>query len=214
MSVNGHPIPFNMKIGEAGEAFFVFETDEDVPADLITSPILHPTRPNEEKESRVHADVEFLTDRFGAKTERDAEDEVLKATDDGHVQEETQEPEFLDLNALPSPPPQADGDATSRSTGKVTSPSSTPSLKKRPSRLSLSKASQALPSPPISPSRPSSATPSTFLTRTGTKTDSPTAGTPEHRVDQALKNFHGDIHVPEVEYRDGEFISTAVIQWH
>lgn len=41
--VNGNPIPFNMKIGEAGEAFFVFETDEDVPADLITSPILQPT---------------------------------------------------------------------------------------------------------------------------------------------------------------------------
>ena len=41
--VNGNPIPFNMKIGEAGEAFFVFETDDDVPADLITSPILQPT---------------------------------------------------------------------------------------------------------------------------------------------------------------------------
>ena len=41
--VNGNPIPFNMKIGEAGEAFFVFETDDDVPADLITSPIIQPT---------------------------------------------------------------------------------------------------------------------------------------------------------------------------
>lgn len=45
--VNGNPIPFNMKIGEAGEAFFVFETDDDVPADLITSPILHPTIPDD-----------------------------------------------------------------------------------------------------------------------------------------------------------------------
>ena len=40
--VNGNPIPFNMKIGEAGEAFFVFETDDDVPEDLITSPLLQP----------------------------------------------------------------------------------------------------------------------------------------------------------------------------
>ena len=45
--VNGNPIPFNMKIGEAGEAFFVFETDDDVPADLITSPILQPTIPDD-----------------------------------------------------------------------------------------------------------------------------------------------------------------------
>jgi phosphatidate phosphatase LPIN len=36
-----------MKIGEAGEAFFVFETDDEVPADLITSPLLQPTRPDE-----------------------------------------------------------------------------------------------------------------------------------------------------------------------
>ena len=41
--MNGHPIPFDMKIGDAGEAFFVFETDEDVPDELITSPLLQPT---------------------------------------------------------------------------------------------------------------------------------------------------------------------------
>lgn len=32
-----------MKIGDAGEAFFVFETDEDVPEELITSPLLQAT---------------------------------------------------------------------------------------------------------------------------------------------------------------------------
>lgn len=41
--MNGHPIPFDMKIGDAGEAFFVFETEEDVPDELITSPLLQPT---------------------------------------------------------------------------------------------------------------------------------------------------------------------------
>ena len=32
-----------MKIGEAGEAFFVFETEEDVSEDFLTSPITSPT---------------------------------------------------------------------------------------------------------------------------------------------------------------------------
>ncbi|KAJ8086959.1 lipin Ned1 [Marasmius tenuissimus] len=43
VSVNGRPIPFDMKIGEAGEAFFIFETDDDVPDDLVTSPLLKAT---------------------------------------------------------------------------------------------------------------------------------------------------------------------------
>lgn len=42
--VNGESIPFNMKIGEAGEAFFVLETDEDVPDELLTSPLLEATK--------------------------------------------------------------------------------------------------------------------------------------------------------------------------
>ncbi|KAF9232786.1 LNS2-domain-containing protein [Melanogaster broomeanus] len=48
--VNGTLIPFNMKIGDAGEAFFVFETEEDIPEDLVTSPILTATNitPQEE----------------------------------------------------------------------------------------------------------------------------------------------------------------------
>lgn len=41
--VNGQPAPFSMKIGETGEAFFVFETDvEDLPDDLQTSPLVSP----------------------------------------------------------------------------------------------------------------------------------------------------------------------------
>ncbi|KAH9176430.1 lipin, N-terminal conserved region-domain-containing protein [Lactarius sanguifluus] len=45
IAVNGNAVPFSMKIGEAGEAFFVFETEGDVPDDLITSPLLEPTQP-------------------------------------------------------------------------------------------------------------------------------------------------------------------------
>lgn len=60
MLVNGKDIPFGMKIGDAGEAFFVFETDEDVPEDLITSPILEATEPGERN-------VGVSAGRFGAK---------------------------------------------------------------------------------------------------------------------------------------------------
>ncbi|THH29663.1 hypothetical protein EUX98_g4516 [Antrodiella citrinella] len=81
--VNGNPVPFSMKIGDAGEAFFVFETDDDVPEDLVTSPLLAATKPGE---VNVH---EEPTGRFGAKASpKDTpEDEV------------SQEPDFLDLDA-------------------------------------------------------------------------------------------------------------------
>ena len=49
-----------MKVGDAGEAFFVFETDEDVPQDLITSPILQATQPGQKNQ-----DIE--AGRFGTK---------------------------------------------------------------------------------------------------------------------------------------------------
>jgi len=49
-----------MKIGEAGEAFFVFETDEDVPDELMTSPLLKATEPTQEPEANPR------TGRFGA----------------------------------------------------------------------------------------------------------------------------------------------------
>ena len=32
-----------MKVGEGGEAFFVFETSENIPHDLQTSPVISPT---------------------------------------------------------------------------------------------------------------------------------------------------------------------------
>lgn len=95
--MNGNAVPFNMKIGEAGEAFFVFETDSDVPDDLITSPLLEPTEP-------VSTDPVSLGDfgRFGARDHRDG------FTEDGIGQE----PDFLDLNASSTSP---SGEASKRS---------------------------------------------------------------------------------------------------
>lgn len=43
MTVNSNPVPFFMKVGDAGEAFFVVETEEDVPEELLTSPLLGAT---------------------------------------------------------------------------------------------------------------------------------------------------------------------------
>ncbi|KAJ7098808.1 nuclear elongation and deformation protein 1 [Mycena belliarum] len=106
VSINGHTIPFDMKIGEAGEAFFVFETDDDVPADLITSPLLQPTRPDEA--------VDVPTDRFGAKQDPDQQDDLVHpdGAPEETVESPVEEPEFLDLNAGPSTSNSLPGSAT------------------------------------------------------------------------------------------------------
>ena len=41
-TVNGEKQPYSMKLGEGGEAFFVFETAEDIPDSLQTSPLVSP----------------------------------------------------------------------------------------------------------------------------------------------------------------------------
>ncbi|KAI0092200.1 Lipin/Ned1/Smp2-domain-containing protein [Irpex rosettiformis] len=86
--VNGNLIPFSMKIGEAGEAFFVFETDEDIPEDIVTSPLLEPTKPGEANAG------EQPTDRFGAKIKQGS-----SRAETTYPTSNLQEPEFLDLNA-------------------------------------------------------------------------------------------------------------------
>ncbi|KAG0698677.1 Lipin/Ned1/Smp2-domain-containing protein [Suillus ampliporus] len=85
VSVNGLPIPFSMKIGDAGEAFFVFETDEDIPEDLVTSPLLSPTP------VPVEPQDDFGRGRSGAEPGEEGKQMDLSS--------QMQEPEFLDLNA-------------------------------------------------------------------------------------------------------------------
>ncbi|KAG8894181.1 hypothetical protein FRB99_001427 [Tulasnella sp. 403] len=65
--VNGRPIPYMMKIGDAGEAFFVFETEEDVPEELMTSPILGPTKVDNDQQVDSEAQRQHATaGRFAA----------------------------------------------------------------------------------------------------------------------------------------------------
>lgn len=40
--VNGVKQPYSMKLGEGGEAFFVFETTDNIPKSMQTSPIVSP----------------------------------------------------------------------------------------------------------------------------------------------------------------------------
>ncbi|KIJ56944.1 hypothetical protein M422DRAFT_23082 [Sphaerobolus stellatus SS14] len=89
--VNGQPIPFGMKIGEAGEAFFVFETDEDVPEDLVTSPLLKATETGDATQPR-----DPRTGRFGAKEDQETATESRQPSPVDGI---SQEPEFLDLDA-------------------------------------------------------------------------------------------------------------------
>lgn len=93
-----------MKIGDAGEAFFVFETDEDVPEEIVTSPLLEAT-----KVGQTNANPE-VRGKFGAKEgNNDTSDAVVVGT-----LEQEQEPEFLDLNATrpASGPAPGGSDAT------------------------------------------------------------------------------------------------------
>ncbi|KAL0950260.1 hypothetical protein HGRIS_010241 [Hohenbuehelia grisea] len=193
--VNGQAIPFNMKIGEAGEAFFVFETEEDIPDDLVTSPILQPTRPDEAK---AHTATDVPTDRFGAKQDSDDAEESLNDAQTQKAEaelEENQEPEFLDLNA---------SQQQEQESGEDTSVSEPP---KEPFGLPEAEAAQSLPSPPPSPRmQGSSATPSTFLA-----VNEPG---PVHEVDKLLEKAEKTVHIHDVDYKDGIAIDSEGYHVH
>jgi phosphatidate phosphatase LPIN len=48
-TVNGQKQDYAMKLGEGGEAFFVFETSSDIPAEMQTSPLASPASSPEQK---------------------------------------------------------------------------------------------------------------------------------------------------------------------
>jgi phosphatidate phosphatase LPIN len=57
--VNGELQDYAMKLGEGGEAFFVFETSADIPADLQTSPIASPVSSPEQRPIELPSDTAF-----------------------------------------------------------------------------------------------------------------------------------------------------------
>lgn len=88
-----------MKIGEAGEAFFVFETTGDVPDELITSPLLEATR---------SPDIQGQDARTGFTADEEKDHDVQNLE-----QLQQSEPDFLDLDAPPTPPVSSQTDQTS-----------------------------------------------------------------------------------------------------
>ncbi|KAG6830151.1 hypothetical protein H0H87_008994 [Tephrocybe sp. NHM501043] len=183
VSVNGHPIPFNMKIGEAGEAFFVFETDEDVPDDLITSPILLPTRPDEVgSKAGLVPDVTAPTD-LPPELQPDVQDGTHVQDEDAlkHEPSEDQEPDFFDLDAQPSKPYV--GDESSKNPNATPRQSFAHFMHEQ---LGNGKATAGLPSPPPTPTH-------RIVDLT------PEMAEQEQRVDEALKSVRRSIEVPEVD---------------
>ncbi|KAM5471690.1 lipin Ned1 [Microsporum ferrugineum] len=77
-SVNGVRQDYAMKLGEGGEAFFVFETTGDIPEDLQTSPVISPAASPQQSPDGVNNDTTFTL----------------------------QEPEYLDLTSKSSTPPK------------------------------------------------------------------------------------------------------------
>ncbi|KAI5302435.1 hypothetical protein KEM56_000699 [Ascosphaera pollenicola] len=87
--VNGAKQNYSMKLGEGGEAFFVFQTTDDIPLSMQTSPVLSPT------------------------TSPDSDPLVRRDTGSS-----LQEPEFLDLNKDDLQRPTSSGSASRTSTDK------------------------------------------------------------------------------------------------
>lgn len=62
--VNGAKQDYSMKLGEGGEAFFVFETTDDIPASLQTSPLISPAgsprHPSDESLSSSLPEPDYL----------------------------------------------------------------------------------------------------------------------------------------------------------
>lgn len=100
VTVNGKHIPFNMKIGEAGEAFFIFETAGDVPDELITSPLLEAVRSPEIQGQDAQAS------QLGARDGKDGDVQDMERL-------QQSEPDFLDLDASPTHPTSDQTDPTS-----------------------------------------------------------------------------------------------------
>ncbi|KAK2875623.1 hypothetical protein FQN49_001560 [Arthroderma sp. PD_2] len=75
-SVNGVKQNYAMKLGEGGEAFFVFETTADIPEDLQTSPVISPAASPQQSPDEINNTFTL------------------------------QEPEYLDLTKVSTPPKQ------------------------------------------------------------------------------------------------------------
>ncbi|CAO3616538.1 unnamed protein product [Mucor hiemalis] len=92
--VNGEKIPYLMKVGEAGEAFFVFETSHEVPEEFQTSPILQALA-----ENRIDIeDPPFLDISERNQVQKDTQEDTFEDDEDEenpYVPAELQSPKMI-----------------------------------------------------------------------------------------------------------------------
>ncbi|WWC92427.1 uncharacterized protein L201_007384 [Kwoniella dendrophila CBS 6074] len=105
-----HVAPFVMKVGETGEAFFVVETDEQVPEDLLTSPIVMPTQTDIPAHEINHDTTQESNQHHSLTQEPFGETEKQVPHDSPLA-----EVEFLDLNAASSDTLQKESNSSKRS---------------------------------------------------------------------------------------------------
>jgi phosphatidate phosphatase LPIN len=193
-----------MKVGDAGEAFFVFETDEDIPPDLVTSPILQPTRPEEDVSG---AQIDTVSGRFGVKedhplnkTNRNEEEPDVVISDETPEQEtqcESREPEFLDLDAGIEETRSGGGQARALQDTNLTPRQQfhEPSfLRHSASRSTIQQRRRSVEEP--SNSKIGLSLPS--------RSHTPEIYEQDERVNEVFKSIDGDTHPPTVEYHHGE----------
>ena len=192
-----------MKIGDAGEAFFVFETEDDVPDDLITSPILQATTPTSEATAvDAGAQVSGKDERFAADHEQQGDDreqaeklEQKRAEEEGRIPEKHEEPvegpvgepEYLDLDGRSEAQRRQDEAAHQHITPKPSH--HVPSfLKRSASRTTLNQSSYL--DAPKGDDHPGNRTPEMVAQ--------------DQVVDEALRRrMRNEGRAPEVEYHHG-----------
>ena len=199
VSVNGNPIPFSMKIGDAGEAFFVFETEDDVPEDLITSPILQATTAEteaavatgakeSEKDKKFGANDETADNRTNEEKKRDEKNEeerILKKHEEP-LESPMQEPEYLDLDGRPQSQTRYEESAKTPRPNHHTPQFLSPGGGYGQGRSHLDELRE-VDDDHVSGNR------------------TPEMLAQDQRVDQALAALKANAHVPEVEYHHGSF---------
>ncbi|KAG4305873.1 hypothetical protein PORY_000783 [Pneumocystis oryctolagi] len=70
--VNNEVVQYSMKLGDEGDAFFVFSTESDVPDELKTSPVISPSSsPQSSEETNLQEPDEFDLSEHGSRTQKD-----------------------------------------------------------------------------------------------------------------------------------------------
>ncbi|KAF9971254.1 hypothetical protein BGZ73_005830 [Actinomortierella ambigua] len=81
MTVNGRVVDLPMKVGKAGEAFFVFQTEQDVPEEFATSPLAGPASDKSEDE------IDFLDLSQARNKDKDLKKKKLLKDEEQHQQQ-------------------------------------------------------------------------------------------------------------------------------